>query len=71
MYLRFKVLHRVFRYIKLMYNYPHIQKERPFQGHKVFNYIKTYIHDKRQINLRSYYHQILYQFNHTETCRCM
>jgi len=31
MHLRFKVLHRVFRYIKLMYNYPHDKKEDHFK----------------------------------------
>jgi len=43
MYLRFKIVHKVFIYIKLIYNYLHNQKGKPSQGHKVFNYVKTYI----------------------------
>jgi len=58
MHLRFKVLHRVLRYIKFMYNYPHDKKEDHFKIIKSLTtskHIYRYIQDKRKINLRSYH----------------
>ena len=58
MHLRFKVLHRVFRYIKLMYNYPHDKKEDHFKVIKSLITLKTYlqVYTRQKANqLRSYH----------------
>jgi len=58
MHLRFKVIHKVFRYIKFMYNYLHNKKEdhlKVIKSLTTSKHIYRYIQDKRKIDLRVYH----------------
>jgi len=58
MHLRFKILHQVFRYTKLTYNYSHEKREdhlRVISFLTTTKHIDKYIQDKRNICLRAYH----------------
>jgi len=57
MHLRFKVLHKVFKYMKLMYNYPHDKKEdhlKIIKSLTTSKHIYKYIQNKSKTNSMTY-----------------